>query len=123
MLDVMLGFKGVIAEFESRDRPGEFVPWLTELPFTFPWTKNDSFAEFVEFAAPSGPVRLKPPDVANPNWVVFEKLDRSDPATAAGTETGGVGVDSVARRRSQRRSGRPRAVDGFPAVRSKVRIV
>ena len=51
MLDVMLGFKGVIAEFESRDRPGEFVPWLTELPFTFPWTKNDSFAEFVELAA------------------------------------------------------------------------
>ncbi len=72
------------------------MPWLTELPFTFPWTKNDSFAEFVELAAPSGPVRLKPPDVAKPNWVVFEKLDRSDPATAAGTETGGVGAASVA---------------------------
>ena len=99
------------------------MPWLTELPFTFPWTKKDSFAEFVELAAPSGPVRLKPPDVAKPNWVVFEKLDRSDPATAAGTETGGVGAASVACRRCQRWPGRPRAVHGFPAVRSKVRIV
>jgi hypothetical protein len=58
VIDVSVGFNGVIVELVRGENPAPLSPALTSFPFTFPVTKMGTFAELVELAVPTDTIGL-----------------------------------------------------------------
>ena len=86
VIDVSVGFNGVIVELVMGENPAPLSPALTSVPFAFPVTKMGTFAELVELAVPTDTIGLCPPGVATTDTEPFGRPDEAELDIATGAE-------------------------------------